>query len=180
MSPSHHSQVRCRRSALPHMSRPYSWPCFHLPTSPSFYQHPHTICHSRRLSAPRPLRRPLPLCTLTSRSPQHNGPPSSCAGERYGIPNKTFISPLYYRELYLYLTILCALPRYLQDARVLPNHSISASLPFDWEAARGLHSPPYSPLGPKPRGAWKSRIDSPNGKATPTKRAVRKKSLYER
>ncbi|KAN0118038.1 hypothetical protein V8E52_005625 [Russula decolorans] len=66
------------------------------------------------------------------------------------------------------------------DARVLPNHSISASLPFDWEAARGLRSPPYSPLGPKPRGAWKSRIDSPNGKATPTKRAVRKKSLYER
>jgi hypothetical protein len=62
----------------------------------------------------------------------------------------------------------------------LESPSISASLPFDWEAARGLRSPPYSPLGPKRRGARKSGIDSPNGMAAPTKRAVRKKSLYER
>ena len=57
-----------------------------------------------------------------------NGPPSSCPGERYGVPNKTFISPIYYRELHLYLTILRAL---LQDARVLPYHSISARVSFD-------------------------------------------------
>jgi hypothetical protein len=62
----------------------------------------------------------------------------------------------------------------------LESPSISASLPFDWEAARGLRSPPYSPLGPKRRGARKSGIDSPNGNAAATKRAVRKKGLYER
>lgn len=62
----------------------------------------------------------------------------------------------------------------------LESPSISASLPFDWEAARGLRSPPYSPLGPKRRGVRKSGIDSPNGKATSAKRAVRKKRLYER
>jgi hypothetical protein len=62
----------------------------------------------------------------------------------------------------------------------LESPSISASLPFDWEAARGLRSPPYSPLGPKRRGVRKSGIDSPDGNATATKRAVRKKSLYER
>ena len=62
----------------------------------------------------------------------------------------------------------------------LESPSISASLPFDWEAARGLRSPPYSPLGPKRRGARHSGIDSLNGNATATKRAVRKKSLYEK
>ena len=61
----------------------------------------------------------------------------------------------------------------------LESPSISASLPFDWEAARGLRSPPYSPLGPKRRGVRKSGLDSPNGKAA-AKRAVRKKSLYEK
>ncbi|KAI9509388.1 hypothetical protein F5148DRAFT_768930 [Russula earlei] len=62
----------------------------------------------------------------------------------------------------------------------LESPSLSASLPFDWEAARGLRSPPYFPLGPKRRSARKSEIDSPNGKATSAKRAVRRKSLYER
>jgi len=62
----------------------------------------------------------------------------------------------------------------------LESPSISASLPFDWDAARGLRSPPYSPLGPKRRGVRKSGIDSPNGNATSTKRAVRKKGYYER
>ena len=62
----------------------------------------------------------------------------------------------------------------------LESLSISASLPFDWEAARGLRSPPYSPLGPKRRGVPRSDIDSPNGKSTSTKRVVRKKSLYEK
>src|SRR6266581_7848042 len=53
----------------------------------------------------------------------------------------------------------------------LESPSISASLPFDWEAARGLRSPPYYPLGPKRRGGRQSELDSPNGKAAPTKRA---------
>ncbi|KAI0302043.1 hypothetical protein BC826DRAFT_1089859 [Russula brevipes] len=59
----------------------------------------------------------------------------------------------------------------------LESPSISASLPFDWEAARGLRSPPYSPLGPKRRGVRRSDLDSPNGNGTPTKRAVRRRSL---
>lgn len=44
--------------------------------------------------------------------------------------------------------------------------SISISLPFDLEAAQVLHSPPYSPLGPKHQDVWKSGINSLNGKAT--------------
>ena len=64
--------------------------------------------------------RRAPLCT----APQHNGPPSSCTGKCYGVPNKTIISCLYFHEPCLYLTILCALPCH-PDARVLPNHSIS-------------------------------------------------------
>jgi hypothetical protein len=62
----------------------------------------------------------------------------------------------------------------------LESPSISASLPFDWDAARGLRSPPYSALGPRRRGARKSEPDSPSGKGTPSKRAVRRQSLYER
>jgi len=62
----------------------------------------------------------------------------------------------------------------------LESPSLSASLPFDWEAARGLRSPPYFPLGPKRRGGRISNIDSPNGKGTSAKRAVRKKGLYEK
>jgi hypothetical protein len=62
----------------------------------------------------------------------------------------------------------------------LESPSISASLPFDWEAARGLRSPPYYPLGPRRRGVRKSELDSPNGKGTPSKRAVRRQSLYEK
>jgi hypothetical protein len=82
-SPSHRSQVRRRRSALPHMSRPHSTIVVVLPPPrhtlqrlrPLIYhhldihrlargtrrhhhhshQHPHAIRHSRRLSAP-PLR----------------------------------------------------------------------------------------------------------------------------
>lgn len=63
---------------------------------------------------------------------QHNGPPSSCPSERYGVPNTTFISPIYHHESCFYLTILCALPHHLQDARVLPNHhhSISTRVSF--------------------------------------------------
>jgi len=62
----------------------------------------------------------------------------------------------------------------------LESPSLSASLPFDWDAARGLRSPPYFPLGPKRRGGRISDIDSPNGKGASTKRAVRKKGLYEK
>ena len=62
----------------------------------------------------------------------------------------------------------------------LESPSISASLPFDWEAARGLRSPPYYPLGPKRRGGRQSELGSPSLKGTPSKRAVRKQSLYER
>ncbi len=71
-------------------------------------------------------------------------------------------------------------PRTRASYPITRSPSISASLPFDWEAARGLRSPPYFPLGPKRRGTRKSGVDSPNGKAAQTKRAVRKKSLYER
>jgi hypothetical protein len=64
----------------------------------------------------------------------------------------------------------------------LESPSISASLPFDWEAARGLRDPPYSLLSPKRRSPRDSEICTPNGKGgSPTKqRAVRKKSLYEK
>ncbi|KAI0306568.1 hypothetical protein B0F90DRAFT_1808237 [Multifurca ochricompacta] len=62
----------------------------------------------------------------------------------------------------------------------LESPSISASLPFDWEAVRGLRDPPYFPLGPKRRNARKSDMGTPNGKGTPTQRAVRKKSFYEK
>lgn len=62
----------------------------------------------------------------------------------------------------------------------LESPSISASLPFDWEAARGLRSPPYYPLGPKRRSGRNSELDSPSVKGTPSKRTVRKQSLYER
>jgi len=58
--------------------------------------------------------------------------------------------------------------------------SISASLPFDWEAARGLRDPPYLPLGPKRRDGRNSDLGTPDGKRTSSRRAVRKKSLYER
>ncbi|KAH9997268.1 hypothetical protein BJV77DRAFT_1065334 [Russula vinacea] len=90
-------------------------------------------------------------------------------------------------QLCLYPTISCTSPvtprtraSYPITRSPLESPSISASLPFDWEAARGLRSPPYSPLGPKRRGARHSGIDSLNGNATATKRAVRKKSLYEK
>jgi hypothetical protein len=63
----------------------------------------------------------------------------------------------------------------------LESPSISASLPFDWEAARGLRDPPYSLLSPKRRSVRNSDIGTPNAKASPTKqRAVRKKSFYEK
>jgi hypothetical protein len=63
----------------------------------------------------------------------------------------------------------------------LESPSISASLPFDWEAARGLRDPPYSLLSPKRRSVRNSDIGTPNGKGSPTKqRAVRKKSFYEK
>ena len=56
--------------------------------------------------------------------------------------------------------------------------SLSASQPFDWEAARSRRPPPYAtPLNAK-RKNRSSDIGTP-GK-TPSKRVVRKKSLYER
>jgi len=82
-------------------------------------------CQSRVTTGARESCLHLDEARPFARSPQHNGPPSSCPGERHGVPNTTFISPLYHHELYLYLAILCALPRYLQAAHVLPNHSIS-------------------------------------------------------
>ncbi|KAI0256704.1 hypothetical protein BJV78DRAFT_1116940 [Lactifluus subvellereus] len=62
----------------------------------------------------------------------------------------------------------------------LESPSISASLPFDWEAARGLRDPPYSPLSPKRRSVRNSSIGTPDRKGVPTKRAVRKQSLCEK
>ncbi|TBU65603.1 hypothetical protein BD310DRAFT_911677 [Dichomitus squalens] len=57
--------------------------------------------------------------------------------------------------------------------------SLSASQPFDWEAARSRRPPPYAtPLNGK-RKTRQSDVGTP-GKATPGKRVVRKKSLYER
>ena len=57
--------------------------------------------------------------------------------------------------------------------------SLSASQPFDWEAARSRRPPPYStPLNGK-RKTRQSDVGTP-GRATPGRRAVRKKSLYER
>lgn len=56
--------------------------------------------------------------------------------------------------------------------------SLSASQPFDWEAARSRRPPPYS----TPSGKRKSRssdVGTP-GMGTPGKRVVRKKSLYDR
>lgn len=58
--------------------------------------------------------------------------------------------------------------------------SISASLPFDWEAARGLRDPPYSPIGPQRRDRRFSDFGTPESKRASNKRAVRKQSLYER
>ena len=55
--------------------------------------------------------------------------------------------------------------------------SISASLPFDWEAARGLRDPPYSPIGPQRRDRRFSDFGTPESKR---RRAVRKQSLYEK
>ena len=57
--------------------------------------------------------------------------------------------------------------------------SLSASQPFDWEAARSRRPPPYaSPLSGKRKN--RSSDIGTLGKATPGKRVVRKKSLYER
>ncbi len=57
--------------------------------------------------------------------------------------------------------------------------SLSASQPFDWEAARSRRPPPY-PYS-TPSGKRKSRSsDVGTGMGTPGKRVVRKKSLYDR
>lgn len=54
--------------------------------------------------------------------------------------------------------------------------SLSASTPFDWEAARARRPPPYAT--PK-RNSRQSDVGTA-GKATPGRRVVRKKSLYDR
>ncbi|CDO72912.1 hypothetical protein BN946_scf185002.g97 [Trametes cinnabarina] len=57
--------------------------------------------------------------------------------------------------------------------------SLSASQPFDWQAARSRRPPPYStPISSK-RNKRPSDGGTP-GIGTPGKRVVRKKSLYER
>ncbi|OBZ69216.1 hypothetical protein A0H81_10806 [Grifola frondosa] len=54
-------------------------------------------------------------------------------------------------------------------------YSHSASVPFDWVAARSRRSPPYgTPSGGKRRGPRKSEL------GTPAKKIVRKKGLVER
>ncbi|KAI0054080.1 hypothetical protein FA95DRAFT_1579132 [Auriscalpium vulgare] len=64
----------------------------------------------------------------------------------------------------------------------LETPSLSASLPFDWDAVRGRRDPPYSPLGSKRRLPRKSEagVGPGGGKGTPSKRVVRKKSLYDK
>ncbi|KAI8989644.1 hypothetical protein BD414DRAFT_414315 [Trametes punicea] len=57
--------------------------------------------------------------------------------------------------------------------------SLSASQPFDWEAARSRRPPPYAtPIAGKRRQRG-SDVGTP-GMGTPGRRIVRKKSLYER
>ncbi|KAI0748342.1 hypothetical protein C8Q80DRAFT_1171386 [Daedaleopsis nitida] len=60
----------------------------------------------------------------------------------------------------------------------LTSPSLSASQPFDWDAARSRRPPPYATPNAK-RKSRSSDIGTP-GKATPGKRVVRKKSLYDR
>ncbi|KAI0332134.1 hypothetical protein GY45DRAFT_1433428 [Cubamyces sp. BRFM 1775] len=61
----------------------------------------------------------------------------------------------------------------------ITSPSLSASQPFDWEAARSRRPPPYAtPLSGK-RKSRASDVGTP-GKSTPGRRVVRKKSLYER
>ena len=55
--------------------------------------------------------------------------------------------------------------------------SLSASQPFDWDAARLRRPPPYATPGK--RKTRTSDFGTPL-KGTPSKRVVRKKSLYER
>lgn len=56
--------------------------------------------------------------------------------------------------------------------------SLSASTPFDWDAARARKPPPYaSPLANKQRGRGR-QTGSP--KSGPSKRVIRKKSFAEK
>ncbi|KAI0372873.1 hypothetical protein BV20DRAFT_990222 [Pilatotrama ljubarskyi] len=57
--------------------------------------------------------------------------------------------------------------------------SLSASQPFDWEAARSRRPPPYGTPTPAKRRSRASDVGTP-GLGTPGKRVVRKKSLYDR
>ncbi|KAI0647260.1 hypothetical protein C8Q79DRAFT_1000227 [Trametes meyenii] len=57
--------------------------------------------------------------------------------------------------------------------------SLSASQPFDWEAARSRRPPPYATPNSGKRRSRTSEVGTP-GLGTPGKRVVRKKSLYDR
>ncbi|OSD08643.1 hypothetical protein PYCCODRAFT_1401245 [Trametes coccinea BRFM310] len=57
--------------------------------------------------------------------------------------------------------------------------SLSASQPFDWEAARSRRPPPYATPQSAKRKKRGSDVGTP-GMSTPGKRVVRKKSLYDR
>ncbi|KAI0062258.1 hypothetical protein BV25DRAFT_1885488 [Artomyces pyxidatus] len=70
-------------------------------------------------------------------------------------------------------------PSYPISRSPLETPSLSASLPFDWDAARGRREPPYSPLGTRRRGGRKSEAGV-GMKGTPSRRAVRKRSMYEK
>jgi hypothetical protein len=59
--------------------------------------------------------------------------------------------------------------------------SISSSVPFDWDAARLRKPPPYgSPYVDRRIQALRNGGGSTPTKSTPTKRAVRKKSMWQK
>ena len=57
--------------------------------------------------------------------------------------------------------------------------SLSASVPFDWNAARARLPPPYAAT-PDQRSRRKSTFGTPLRDSTPRPKFVRKKSLYDR
>ncbi|KAI0082798.1 hypothetical protein K474DRAFT_1654972 [Panus rudis PR-1116 ss-1] len=70
--------------------------------------------------------------------------------------------------------------RLVYPASPLTDPSLSASTPFDWEAARTRKPPPYaSPLGGKRVRAARNGVASPN-RVGPARRVVRRKGFFEK
>jgi hypothetical protein len=136
----------------------------------------------RVIDARWPLSYQLALALL-----QHDGPPSSCPGECYGIPNKTLVQPSDTRTTSYVSTspssaVSPVTPRthasYPITRSPLESPSISASLPFNWEAAQGLHSSLCSPLDPSVEAYRKAestaRMERPQQSALCARRAYTK------